>query len=413
MSKIVKTAVLGACIVVLANIPSSAADKKANETGDRFQTMKPASSCVIMDGDFEKLLEGNKPKRTSIKKSLSDLAKKIKQTQESCKQQLGAEFSYRTAFLNYKYFNHRKANGIALDLIDRAKIKPVDREIFVNLCKYWPLIKFYSLNATAGPMDPRIPAVTIAAESRFRADEKSGNKEGGMDVGLAQINSNYGESFQELYGNNVYWIDGRDFECIPNNILLGVLIIADRCKAAKVTSFDKSKPIDLLRAYDGYVMGAVRKLSSVWAHHLNFATCTRFVKLLPYVDAAAKEGRLIDVKAMKETMSTMEQALTRMPSMHAKYLLECLSQGVEPNLEGYPNLKLVKNDLCTKYYIDYSEGGRCQESDAEIIAMKRMNWIKRNIDGREIDIYNYYIFKNGILVTVEGCRMYFEVLDKE
>jgi len=407
-----KTAVLGAGIVILANIASSAADNKSNEVRDPFQAMKPAASSLI-DKDFEKEMRGNKPSRKKIKSKLSDLTKRITRAQGSCKQQLGSEFSYRTAFLNYKYFNRRKADATALDLIDRAKLKPIDREIFVNLCKYWPLIKFYSLNATTSPMDPRIPAVTIAAESRFRADEKPGNKEGGMDVGLAQINSNYGESFQEIYGDNIYWIDGRDFECIPNNILLGVLIIADRCKAAKVTSFDKSKPIDLLRAYDGYVMGAVRKLSSVWEHHLNFATCTRFVKLLPYVDAATKEGRLIDTAARGEASSPIEQALMRIPSTHAKYVLECLSQGIEPNLEGYPNLKRIKNDFCVKYYVDYSEGGAYKESDAERIAMKRMNWIKRNIVGKDIDLYNYYIFKNGILVTVEGYRMYFEVLDKE
>ena len=414
MGNLIRTAALCTGIIIaghsIGDSANSACLSRVNKKEKiEFESLKlPSehSSCVIKDKSIEKY---SKFAQLSETANLKELVNKIKNAQMLFStQNLNSEFDYRTAFLTFREFDYEKARDNADKLVKLGRMDAKYSEMFVNMCRYWPLIKFYSQNALPHPIDPRIAALTIATESRFSAEDKTKNKEGHYDVGLSQINTRWKDFFQDAYSSNPYWIDGRDFTYPSNNMLLGIIIIGERCSMAGIRgSFTECSASDLLRAYHGYASGIVN-FENVGEHLVHFTNCVKFLRLLSYADKLTENGALIKQGSNKK----FDEIVKQIPSQHSRYLLQCVANNVRPDTRKYPYIKSQEVCGSKEYYIDFSEQGEYSGRDASKISRKRLNWIKRNVPGKEFSKDSYFINEKEIILRVSGSNMYVTPVSK-
>ena len=235
----------------------------------------------------------------TAKPDIRQLSDRVRELQGCIKgMKLPAKFDYITAKDTWQNFDYEKAYRISTRLVELGKLNIDDKELFVQACRYWPLIKYYSENLDRSRVDPKLSLLVAILESELVEETMSNNREGYHDTGLFQINSHWGHVFQKAYGGSVHWTHGRDFTYTPNNILVGLHYIRDHLAAIKCSSknLEDMYPVEIFKLYNGYTSGKPR-LKRPDGRHVRIAQYLEKMMFLPFVDAVSADGKLVKERA--------------------------------------------------------------------------------------------------------------------
>lgn len=206
---------------------------------------------------------------------------------------LPAKFDYTTALYNWRYFDGKKAGKIADKLIKQKKMRLIDRQFFIDACKAWPFVKFYSKKCSEEHylLDDETAYVFFTTENRF------GNERGKCgEIGPAQLMPGTIKKGIKTWRKSPYWVDGENCSNYINNLLGGMrhMIECEKQIGCK-KNLESMTNHELKKIYSVYVSGDVDyDNSKYWIE--NIAGSIKFLKYLPAIDSATANGNLINKK---------------------------------------------------------------------------------------------------------------------
>jgi len=204
-------------------------------------------------------------------------------------EKLPAKMNYTDSIYTIKYFDQKKAEKKAYELIKSSKIAEADKDFFVNGCRYWPFIKFYS---DKKGIDNRLAYLTFFTESAGFTKTTGSCGE----IGIAQIMPNVGIKYQCSWKKDECWIEGESFKNPVNNIIGGVKhLIACQEIAKCKKSLREMEAMEILAVYSTYVSGKPYFDSGnqyKWPSY--FADNIEYFYLLGYIDQCSADGKMIN-----------------------------------------------------------------------------------------------------------------------
>lgn len=210
---------------------------------------------------------------------------------------LSEEYNYYDALYNYKYFDAKKASQTAENFSKEKKIRGIDKKLFIDACRKWPFIKFYSKHCSKKiyPLDEHLSYLIFSTENKFEDNQGACG-----EIGTAQLMPSTAKIGIKAWKKSPYWIEGQGIENPINNMIGGIQHIISCCKYAgcrkKVINMTEE---DLKAIYTCYVSGKDRyEDTNYWIR--NISENIKYFYLLPYIEEATAGNGFVTQEGKKK-----------------------------------------------------------------------------------------------------------------
>ena len=248
-------------------------------------------------------------------RNFPDIKKKIDQKSKYITK-LSNEIDYFDSVYTIKYFDPKRAERKAYQLVKSSSIAEADKRRFANSCRYWPSIKFLS---EVNHLDPYLVYLILYTESpNFIASTGSCG-----EIGIAQIMPKTGKKHQKEWRKSKYWISGESFRNPVNNLIGGISHI----KAGMDTigckkNLEEMSAQEVLAVYSFYTTGKPSfDLTTKYSWPDNISNNIRALYLIPYLDKASLYDKMIN----KEGRDKLDNLRKQMKEARTKSLEQKVS----------------------------------------------------------------------------------------